>query len=93
MHGTGTALGSLHGNTQLEASMVNPRPDTEPTTLPDETNPGPVPPMNPNPVPPEPGREPIPDPQRPGDNPAMPPPRNPFPDQLPGGDEKLPKSL
>jgi hypothetical protein len=55
-------------------------PDPVIPNPPDETNPGNVPPMQPDPVKPKRGHEPIPDPERPGDNPVVSPGQTPFPD-------------
>jgi hypothetical protein len=49
-------------------------------TLPDDTKHGPVPPMGPMPINPDPGRKPMPNPEKVGDNPVMPPARKPFPE-------------
>ena len=62
--------------------------DTIPTP-PDGTRHGPVPPMTPAPIKPDPGRAPLPNPSKPGDNPVFPPDRDPFPEQ---GTEKPPTS-
>jgi hypothetical protein len=59
--------------------MPNPEsPDFR--TPPDDTRHGAVPNLQPEPVEHDPGRAPIPNPQKPGDNPVTPPGRRPFPD-------------
>ena len=62
----------------------HPSPDT---TLPDDTRHGAVPPMGPAPHGDDPGRAPVPNPKKPGDNPKFPPERKPFP----GPDTGTPK--
>lgn len=57
-----------------------PVPDTTP---PDGTRHGPVPPMQPGEIHPDPGRKPVPNPQKPGDNPVMPSAQNPATDDTP----------
>ena len=49
----------------------------------DDSKHGPVPNFQPNPVPPQPGRAPVPNPQKPGDNVVVPPARDPFPEDAP----------
>jgi len=56
-----------------------PSDPAEPTTLPDETHPGPVPPFGPNPVPPDPKNDSEPERDDPGEGPDLPPGREPFP--------------
>ncbi|WP_417307802.1 hypothetical protein [Devosia sp.] len=51
-------------------------------TPPDGTKHGPVPPMQPGERHPDPGRKPIPNPKKPGDNPVLPPGQDPFPDNV-----------
>lgn len=59
--------------------MQMPPLEPEIPTLPDETNPGPVPPMGPQPIAPDPDNSPLPD-DEPGHAPTLPPVRDPFPD-------------
>ena len=63
-----------------EPIMQIPPAEPEVPNLPDETNPGPVPPMSPEPHEPEPDPNPLTDPVEPGAPPPLPPARDPFPD-------------
>jgi hypothetical protein len=79
--GTAAAANQLQHYQPKEARMQFPPTDPDdPGTLPDDTQPGPVPPFGPNPVPPNPENDPIPEPDDPGENPDLPPAREPFPD-------------
>jgi hypothetical protein len=60
--------------------MQMPPTETIPT-LPDDTNPGPVPPMGPSPTQPDNEDSPLPG-DDPGDDPAVPPGQSPFPDSI-----------
>ena len=60
--------------------MQMPPVETVPT-LPDETNPGPVPPMGPSPAEPDLEDSPLPV-DEPGESPTLPPGRGPFPDTV-----------
>lgn len=62
--------------------MQMPPAETIPT-MPDDTNPGPVPPMGPGTIVPDDDDDlPFPGGEDPGDNPNLPPGRDPFPDDL-----------
>lgn len=55
----------------------------------DDTSHGPVPNFQPNPVEQDPGRKPMPNPEKPGDNPNRPPAQRPFPDQTYGENDGI----